>query len=113
MRAGSGPWVGSSLTPLGDVVPPFEGSSLPLPVLGDPVPVVGVPLLELDGDVDELPPGFDVLLVPDAANATAGATVMITGTLHPALSSVRREMLKRPVDSVASLEVFVDSSSVT
>lgn len=29
---------------------------------------------------------------PDAANATEGATVMITGTLQPALSMVRREI---------------------
>jgi hypothetical protein len=31
-------------------------------------------------------------LVPEAANATAGATEMITGTLHPALSSVLLEI---------------------
>jgi hypothetical protein len=29
--------------------------------------------------------------IPDAANAAAGATVRITGTLQPALSMVRRE----------------------
>jgi hypothetical protein len=55
---------------------------------GVAVVLVGVPVLVL------LPPGFTVEpgVVPEAANATAGATVRITGAVQPALSSVRREI---------------------
>jgi hypothetical protein len=47
-----------------------------------------------DPDGDTVEPG----VVPEAANATAGATVMITGAVQPALRSVRREITDQDSD---------------
>jgi hypothetical protein len=43
--------------------------------------------------------------IPEAANAAAGATVSITGTLQPALSIVRREMPPRRSEAASGSEL--------
>jgi hypothetical protein len=97
IRAGFGLWLGCSLTPLPG--PPLLPLGDPLAGVADGVLVLpGVELLRgvelLDGVfVFGLLFGVDGVfgLVPEAANATAGATEMITGTLQPAFSNVLLE----------------------
>jgi hypothetical protein len=88
MRAGCGPRDGCSGTEVGGLgvggLPGgFECGWWPPGGWG----VVGVVVVVVGGCTVVFVGGG----LPDAANATAGATVMMTGTLQPAFSSVRRE----------------------
>ena len=80
------PLDGAPLLLLGDALLVVPGAVVLVP---GAVLVPGVLLLVVFGVLLLVPGG--VVLVPEAANATAGATEMITGTLQPALSSVRLE----------------------